>query len=80
MQLKGGAEKSEQELDAEAEAAASENEDDLNSSNDINDESGVRSEMAGVSSSCPQLFFLHPPVLVAAGALVAAAFAAHGLI
>jgi hypothetical protein len=77
MSLKGGsAEKTEQDLE-DQEAAGLDNEEDLNSSNDINEESGVRSEMAGVSSSCPQ-FFLHPPLLVAA--LVAAAAAADRLI
>lgn len=72
MQLKGGSgEKSELDLE-DLEAAGFDTEDDANSSNDINDESGVRSEMAGVSSSCPH-FLLHPPLLLAALAAVAAA-------
>lgn len=71
MSLKGGsAEKSELDLE-DLEAAGLDNDDDVSSSNDINEESGVRSEMAGVSSSCPQ-FFLHHPLLVAALVAVAA--------
>lgn len=74
MQLKGGSgEKSELDLE-DLEAAGFDTEDDANSSNDINDESGVRSEMAGVSSSCSH-FLLHPPILLLLAALAAVAAA-----
>jgi hypothetical protein len=78
MSLKGGsAERSELDLE-DLEAAGLDNEEDLNSSNDINEESGVHSEMAGVSSTSSPQFFLHPPLLVVA--LVAAAAVADRLI
>ncbi|XP_065335418.1 lachesin-like isoform X2 [Cloeon dipterum] len=67
MQLKGGqVQRPDEDLEAEVDPLGSDElDEEFNSSNAINDdESSVRGEMAGVSSSSPH-FFLHPPVLLA---------------